>query len=587
MALQKTDVTIKIGGEAGQGVESSGAGFVKALSRGGLYVFGNSDYMSRIRGGYNFYQIRASNTPLLCHSDDLHLLLALNGEAIQEHKEEFVKGGGIIYDEDLKIDADSLRARGIQLFPLPLVKLAYESGADRIMANTAAIGAACGVTEYDFERIADVIRQNFGRKGEKVVEMNLKIAHNAYTLAKEKYAKNFKFKLSPIEGQPKRMILHGNQAICLGAIGGGCRFMSGYPMTPASTIIEFLSAKANQFGIVTKQTEDEISAILMAIGANHAGVRAMTATSGGGFSLMVEALGMAGCTETPLVVVEAQRAGPSTGLPTRTEQGDLEFVLRASQGEFPRIILAPGTIEQCFEAGWRAFNLAEKYQCPVIILTDLYLAGAVRTIEKDTLDYSKITLERGALLSEEALDKLNAPYQRHAITESGISPRAIPSHPKAVFMTTSDEHDENGHIIEDAQTRIKMMEKRMRKMELAVEEMQTPEVYGSKKAEITLIGWGSTYGALREAVDRLNEEGTQANMIHFVDLWPFPEERVTPLLKEAKYTVCVEGNYTGQLANIIRMSTGVTVDKRILKYDGRPFSSGNILSKLKEEVLHV
>jgi len=586
--LEKTDVTIKIGGEAGQGVESSSAGFVKALSRGGLYVFGNSDYMSRIRGGYNFYQIRAGNAPFYCHSDDLHLLLAFHGEAITQHKDEIVKGGAIIYDEELEIDTGSLTARGIQLFPLPLVKLAYESGANRIMANTAAIGAAVGVTEYEFERIEEVISQNFKRKGDKVVEMNVKIAREAYTLAKDKYAKDFKFKLSPIADQPKRMIIHGNHAICLGAIGGGCRFISGYPMTPATTIIEFLSEKGNQFGIVTKQTEDEISAILMAIGANHAGVRAMTATSGGGFSLMVEALGMAGATETPLVVVNAQRAGPSTGLPTRTEQADLEFVLRASQGEFPRIILAPGTIEQCFEAGWRAFNLAEKYQCPVIILTDLYQSATVRTIEKEAFDYSKITIERGALLSEEALDKLTAPYERHAITDSGISPRALPSHPKAVFMTTSDEHDEQGHPIEDAETRNKMMEKRMRKLELAVEEMRTPEVYGSKEAEITLIGWGSTYGALREAVDRLQEEGTDANFIHFVDIWPFPEERVTPLLKEAKYTVCVEGNYTGQLANIIRTYTGINVDKRLLRYDGRPFSAGYILSKIKDEVrLHV
>ncbi len=582
------DVTIKIGGEAGQGVESSGFGFVKALSRGGVFVFGNSDYMSRIRGGYNFYQIRASSEPLFCHADELHLLLALNDQAISEHKSELVKGGAVIYNEDLKFDADSLRAKGILLFPMPLVKLAYEAGADRIMANTAAIGAAVGVTEYDFERIADVIRENFKRKGEKVVENNLKLARQAYDIAKEKYAKSFKFKLNSISGAPKRMVLHGNQAICLGAIGGGCRFMAGYPMTPASTIIEYLSANGNQFGVLTKQTEDEISAILMTIGAAHAGVRSMTATSGGGFSLMVEALGMAGCTETPIVVVEAQRAGPSTGLPTRTEQGDLEFVLRASQGEFPRIILAPGNLEQCFEAGWRAFNLAEKYQCPVIVLTDLYQSAAVRTVELKAFDFTKIPIERGTLLDEAALDKLASDYKRHAITESGISPRAIPGHPKAVFMTTSDEHDEQGHIIEDAATRNKMMEKRMRKLDLAVEEMSAPQVYGSKKAEITLIGWGSTYGALRETVDRLNKEGMQANMLHFMDLWPFPEEKVTPLLKEAKYMVCVEGNYTGQLANMIRTYTGIQVDKRVLRYDGRPVSPKFILEHLKDEVrLHV
>jgi len=586
--LSKFDITIKIGGEAGQGVESSGFGFVKALSRGGVHVFGNSDYMSRIRGGYNFYQVRASSDPIGCHSDQLHLLLALNEQAIQEHKNEFVKGGGIIYNEDIEVDEASLAAKGILAFPMPLVKLAYEAGADRIMANTAAIGAAVGLLQYDFDRIAEVIAQNFKRKGEKAVQNNLNLARQAYDIAKEKYAKQFQFKISPVAKAPKRMVLHGNQAIALGAIGGGCRFISGYPMTPATSIMEYISAKANQFGIVVKQTEDEISAILMAIGANHAGVRAMTATSGGGFSLMVEALGMAGITETPLVLVEAQRSGPSTGLPTRTEQSDLEFVLHASQGEFPRIILTPGTVEQCFEAGWRAFNLAEKYQCPVIVMTDLYLSSLVHAIDKDKFDFSKITIERGALLSEEDLDKLTGEYHRHAITESGISPRAIPSHPKAVFMTTSDEHDEQGHPIEDGETRKKMMAKRMRKMELAVEEMRAPEVYGVKNAEVTLVGWGSTYGALRETVDKLNHDGLQANMVHFVDLWPFPEEKVTPILKEAKQTVCVEGNYTGQLAKIIRTYTGISIDRQVLRYDGRPISSGYILEQLKDKVgLHV
>ena len=581
-------MTIKIGGEAGQGVESSGAGFTKALARGGLHVLSNSDYMSRIRGGYNFYQIRVGSKPLYAFERNVHLLLAFNPEAVTQHAEELAPGAGIIYDEEFKIDT-SVTRKGVKLFPLPLVKIAYELGKDRIMANTAAIGATAGITGYDFARVQEVIEQNFRRKGKEVVDITLKLARTAYEMAVEKYAKDFEYKIRPIPQSPKWMMFHCNQAISMGAIAAGCRFMSGYPMTPATSIIEFLTAKANQFGIVTKQTEDEISAILMAIGASHAGVRAMTATSGGGFSLMVEALGMAGITETPLVIVNAQRSGPSTGLPTRTEQGDLEFVLHASQGEFPRIVLAPGTHEQSFEAGWRAFNLAEKYQCPVIILTDLYLSTLLQTLPLNAIDFNKVTIDRGELLSKEDMDRLTETYQRFAVTESGISPRAFPSHPKAVYMVTSDEHNEEGHIIEDSETRVNMMDKRMRKLELiAAQEMRPPEVYGAENADITLIGWGSTYGALRETVDRLNQNGTKANMFFFMDLWPMSEEKILPLLQAARYTVCFEGNYSGQFAGLLRRQIGFKVDKLITKYDGRPFSVDDILMRLKEEVkLHV
>ena len=581
------NMTIKIGGEAGQGVESSGAGFTKALAHGGLHVISNSDYMSRIRGGYNFYQIRLGSKPLYAFEKNVHLLLAFNPEAVTQHAEELAPGAGIIYDEEFKIDT-SLLQKGVKLFPLPLVKLAYELGKDRIMANTAAIGATAGVTGYDFARLQAVIEQNFRRKGKEVVDINLKLAKTAHDLAVEKYAEDFEYKIRLIPQSPQWMMFHCNQAVSIGAIAGGCRFISGYPMTPATSVIEYLTAKANQFGIVTKQTEDEISAILMAIGASHAGVRAMTSTSGGGFSLMVEALGMAGITETPLVIVEAQRTGPSTGLPTRTEQGDLDFVLHASQGEFPRIILAPGTHEQFFEAGWRAFNLAEKYQCPVIILTDLYLSTLLRTLPLNAVDFTKVKIDRGSVLTKEQLDRLTQTYKRHQFTDSGVSPRAFPGHPKAVYMTTSDEHNEEGHIIEDAETRIKMMDKRMGKLELAKEEMRLPEVYGAENAEITLIGWGSTYGALREAVDRLNANGTKANLFFFTDLWPMPEEKILSLLQVAKYTVCVEGNYTGQFAKLLRRQTGFKVDKLITKYDGRPFTVDDVLERLKEEAkIHV
>jgi 2-oxoglutarate ferredoxin oxidoreductase subunit alpha len=417
-----------------------------------------------------------------------------------------------------------------------------------------------------------------------VVTSNLNVARAAYDYAAQNFGASFPWKLHPIPGGP-RMVINGNQAIALGAIAGGVKFMSAYPMTPASSIIEYLSAQANRFGILTKQTEDELAAILQAIGAAHAGVRAMTATSGGGFCLMVEALGLAGMTETPVVIVLAQRGGPSTGLPTRTEQSDLEFVLHASHGEFPRIVLAPGTIEQCFAAGWRAFNLAEKYQTPVIIMTDLMQAFSQRTVEPSSFDLSAVHIDRGLLLGEQDLNALSGEYLRHRITPSGISPRATPGHPKAVYITTGDEHTEAGFITEDIAIRNAQMEKRMRKLAAAVNEIADPAIYGHVGASLTLLGWGSTYGAIREATDRLNAEGISTNFIHFFEIWPLPVERVSAILENCSYVVDIEVNYTGQLANVLREYTGFNVHKRILKYDGRPFSPEEIVSRVKNEVM--
>ncbi|TES91631.1 MAG: 2-oxoacid:acceptor oxidoreductase subunit alpha [Anaerolineales bacterium] len=577
--MSKNNMTIKIGGEAGQGVESSGAGFAKALARGGLHLFGLQDYMSRIRGGHNFFQIKVSDKPLHSHTDEIHLLLALQLETIDRHKHEIVEGGGIIYDEGLKVNAEELKKQKIKPIPVALVKIAKEAG-NKIMANTAALGATAGVTEYDFEQIANVIRDNFAKKGQPVVDANLEVARKAYDFTHERYAADFNYKLTPIDA-PVRMVINGNHALSIGAVMGGCRFMSAYPMTPATSIFEWMSTHAAQYGIVTKHAEDEISAICMAIGANHAGVRGMTATSGGGFSLMVESLGLAGMTETPLVIAEVQRVGPSTGMPTRTEQGDLFFMLHASQGEFPRIVLAPGTVEECFYAGWRAFNLAEKYQCPVIILSDTFLANSLRTIERSEFHFEDVVIDRGELLTEDMLDKLTNDYQRYSLTESGISPRAMPGHPNAVFIASSDEHSEDGHIEdEDPENRILMVEKRLRKMDQAVIEMRAPTLYGPKKADITFVGWGSTYGPVRVVVDQLKERGEKANFLHFTDIWPFPEEKVQPFLTSAKRLVDVESNSTGQFAKFLRTYTGRVVDQQILRFDGQPLSPDYILARI-------
>jgi 2-oxoglutarate ferredoxin oxidoreductase subunit alpha len=573
------DMSILIGGDAGQGVESSGAGLCQAFARGGLQVFAMQDYRSRIRGGHNFYQIRLSERPMYSHSNPVHLVLALTAETVPLHMDNIAEGGAVIYPERVKVDEKALKERGVQCFPMPLVAIAEEHG-NRIMTNTAALAAAAGVCGWPLSYLESVMRDNFQVKGPEVVESNLAVAKAAYGQAQERYAAAFSYKLKPLEAPP-RMLINGNQAISLGALAAGCRFMSAYPMTPATSIIEWLSALPRDLGVVTKHAEDEIAAVCMAIGASYAGARAMTATSGGGFSLMVEALGLAGMTEVPLVVVEAQRGGPSTGLPTRTEQGDLLFVINASQGEFPRVVLAPGTVEECFEAGWRAFNLAERYQCPVIILSDQFLASSMRSLEMGAIDFSTVSIDRGQFLSAEDLERPEDGDRRFAFTDSGISPRAAPGYPKAVYAASSDEHDENGHITEEITNRRRMMQKRMRKLAAAEEEMRPPKRYGPEQAELTLVCWGSSYGPCREAVDMLNSDGGSANLMHFADLWPFPEDESARMLKACRHTVAVEQNYTSQLARLIRMSTGLSVDQTINKYDGRPFSPEDIVAELR------
>jgi 2-oxoglutarate ferredoxin oxidoreductase subunit alpha len=461
--------------------------------------------------------------------------------------------------------------------PVPLVEIAKEHG-ERVMANTAALGAAAGVSEYAYERLADVIRRNFRRKGDDVVAANLRVARVAYLYAQERYAADFEWKLEEVPGAPQRAVMSGNQAFALGALAGGCRFTSAYPMTPATSIIEWMAKHEKKFGVVTKHAEDEIAAICMAIGANFVGVRAMTATSGGGFALMAEALGLAGMNEVPLVVFEAQRGGPSTGLPTRTEQSDLLFLINASQGEFPRVVLAPGTIEECFVAGWRAFNLAEVYQTPVIVVSDQLLAASLRTIEVDAIDFGQVTIDRGKLLSKADLDALDEPYLRHRFSEDGISPRAVPGHPKAVYATASDEHDEFGHILEDAGNRAQMMQKRMQKLETARRDIGPPSRYGPDEAPIILLGWGSTYGVLREAVNRLDGK---ARLVHFQDLWPFPVEAAREALEGGKVVV-VENNYTAQFKRLLQSETCIVVDHVITRYDGQPFSPEDVLAGLEE-----
>lgn len=577
------DMTIRIGGEAGHGVESSGAGFCKALARGGLHVFGLPDYYSRIRGGHNFYSVRVSDQPLYSHADPVHLLLALTEETITRHRDKIVEGGAIVYDSNV-VQRTGENSADFLFLPIPLSDVAKEKAGTVLARNTVALGVTAGLTGFDLEPMENVIRQNFARKGQAVVDGNLAAIKAGYQEGR-KHAADFPFKLERIPNAPPRMVLNGTQAFSLGALSGGCRFVAGYPMTPGSPVLHWMAAHSARYGVAIKHTEDEIAAINMAIGAAHMGARALVPTSGGGFALMVEALGLAGMTETPVVIYNAQRPGPSTGLPTRHEQGDMLFMLYASQGEFPRFLLAPGTHEECFVAGWRAFNLAEKYQTPALVLSDHYLAVAVRTLELDAFDFEAVEIDRGELLSEAELDVLDGGYLRYRITSSGVSPRAVPGHPRAVYVAAGNEHDESGSITEEAEMRAVQVEKRQRKLIGMADEMSGPLRHGPPEAEVTFVCWGSTYGPLREAVDRLNAERRgRANLLHFVDLWPFPVEAATAAFEQARRLVAVEVNATGQLATLIRANTGRAADGTILKYDGRAFTPEYIMARVTEEV---
>ncbi|MCJ7735808.1 MAG: 2-oxoacid:acceptor oxidoreductase subunit alpha, partial [Anaerolineae bacterium] len=455
-------------------------------------------------------------------------------------------------------------------------------GGREIMRNTVALGVVAGLLDFEPEYIAGVIRDNFTSKGQETVDANLRAAEAGVDVG-HSLAARFPFRAPVVPNAPHRLILNGNEAFALGALAGGCRFVSGYPMTPGSPVLQWFSGHAADYGVVTKHAEDEIAAINMAIGAAHAGARTLVPTSGGGFSLMVEGLGLAGITETPVVIYNAQRPGPATGLPTRHEQADLLFSIFASQGEFPRFVLTPGSIEEAFRIGWQAFNLAERHQTPAVVLGDHFLATTYRTVDMQALDFDTVSIDRGSLLSVDDLDTMEEPYLRYRITESGVSPRAIPGHPHAVYVAASNEHDERGAISESIANRVAQVDKRARKLIGMARDTPQPTGYGPRDGTTALICWGSTYGAVRETVDVLNRnEPGSARMVHFSSLCPFPTEATEQTLISAQQTVVVEMNSTGQLEKLLRMHTGFTPDGHIRKYDGRAFTPGNILAGLKE-----
>jgi len=582
-ATEPNDVSILIGGAAGQGVESGAAGLALAAARAGLHVFAHPDFRSRIRGGHNFNQVRLSHRRIYSHSQKADLLVALTPESVAAHADELAEGAGVVMPEGIELGDLGTTRPDLVPMRLPLMKIAKDEGS-RLMLNTGALAAAAAVVGVPLDAILGVITRNFSRKGADTVGSNLRVAEAAYTRAQHEYASTFPHRTNPPAVPEQLLLMNGNQAFALGALAGGCRFIAAYPMTPATTIIEWLAALPDEYGVVYKHTEDEIAAVCMAIGASFAGARAMTATSGGGFCLMVEAMGLAGMTEVPVVIVNAQRGGPSTGLPTRTEQSDLLFAIHAGQGEFPRIVLAPGTVEECFETGWRAFNLAEQYQCPVVVMTDTFLASSLMTVESSALDLSDVAIDRGQTLDGDGSEQRDGRYERFQVTESGVSPRAFPGDPGRVFRASSDEHDEVGHITEEAGNRVRMMQKRMRKLETARSEMRGPKLIGPADAEITLVCWGSTVGPCREAAALLTAGGTSAGVLAFGDLWPLPIEAVRDAMLGVRHAVVVEQNYTAQLAKLLRMEAGVDIRTAINRYDGRPFAPEEIVDAVLEEV---
>ncbi len=579
--MVENNISVLVGGEAGAGITRSGFLFAKACLRGGLHVFGTNDYQSLIRGGHNFYVVHVDIEEVYSQADTINLLLALNKETILLHKSELVPGGGIVYDgQEIALSDEELGSSDLKLYSIPLKEIVKKLNGELIMRNTVALGATIALLDYDLEILNGVITDAFKPR---VAELNVKAAKIGYQYAQKQYAGDFEYQLKKTSSAGKRkMFLTGNEAVGLGAVRAGCKFYAAYPMTPATPLLHFMAPLDREYTMIVIQAENEIAAINMVAGASFAGVRAMTATSGGGFCLMSEGLGMSGMTETPVVVMLAQRPGPSTGLPTYSGQGDLRFAIHASQGEFPRVVIAPGDVEECFYKTGEAFNLAEKFQIPAIIITDKYLAESHGTAEP--FDQSRIGIDRGLLLTEEVYVG-DEEYQRHRLTEGGVSPRAIPGMKRAIVRTNADEHNESGYTTEDPELTTKMNDKRFMKLNALMKELETYErvkLYGPEEADVTILGWGSTKGPIRESMKLLGKEGLKINYLQIIYLNPFPIAEVQEVLKKAKKAIVVENNKTSQLSSLIREYCLMKVDHKILQYNGRPFNPRELSQRIKE-----
>ncbi|MEA1992451.1 MAG: 2-oxoacid:acceptor oxidoreductase subunit alpha [Thermodesulfobacteriota bacterium] len=555
-------MNILIGGEAGQGLVTIGQLLGKALVRSGYFIGVTQGYQSRIRGGHNTFAIRVGVDEVNGPVEAVDLLVALDMNTVTLYRKDLLPGGLIVIDAALEIAGD-------RLLRVPFKELAKSR-----FSNIAALGVVGSLLGLDKGVMAKTLSDFFGRKHPKVMEENLRVLEAAFNWCSGQPATVHK--LPPIAKPAQRLMLNGNEAIALGSLSAGLKFFAFYPMTPSTSISLNLAGHARQMGLIVEQAEDEIAAINMAIGASFVGVPSMVATSGGGFALMVEGISLAAMTETPLVVVVAQRPGPATGLPTRTGQEDLELVLHAGHGEFPRAIFAPGTVEECFYLTRRALELAERYQGPIFLLTDQFLADSYRAVVL-------FDVENLAPVQVESEDTGLSPYLRFAITESGVSPRLFPGITEHLVVADSDEHTQDGHITEDLSVRKLMVEKRLKKGEGIRAGVIPPDMEGDGNPDLLLVSWGSSKGAVHESASRIRSNGEKVATLHFSQVWPLVPEQFMGHLQEAKQVICIEGNATGQLAGLIRRETGFEIKKKVLRYDGLPLTPESILRELNQQ----
>ena len=561
--------SVMIAGKAGDGVLFTGNVLAKILKMSGLEIVTYRDFPSNIRGEPTNYTIRASIKRIYGRADKLDILLAFDCEAILRHEKKMAKGGVVLCDGEDFIEIAPSVTNKVTHHKFLLKKLARENFGKEIFKNMIALGALSYILDLDFSIIKQIISVMFlEKKGKAVVQKNINAINLGFEEAKKIIEERYRHVLLR-KKEKNRLFLSGNEAIALGALAAGCRFFAAYPICPATEIWQWLAINLPQFNGIVIQTEDELAAVNMALGASYAGVRTMTSTSGPGASLMMEAFGLSGMAEIPIVVAHVQRTGPSTGMPTKTEQGDLNQWVYGSHGEFPRIILSPGTVEECFEFTIQAFNLAEKYQCPVILLTEQDYGQNLRTVKK--FDLSRVKIDRGKLLSQEELLKIKD-FKRYEFTKDGISPRAIPSQIGGIHMVEGNEHNERGYRNEDSENRVKMMEKRMKKLKSASRELIPPKVWGEKDGEIGVIGFGSTFGPIQEAIKQLKERGIKAKFLQLRTLWPFPTREVDQFVSKSREIFVVENNFTGQLNTLINSQVRPVIKlKSIRKYSSDSF----------------
>jgi 2-oxoglutarate ferredoxin oxidoreductase subunit alpha len=574
----KHTFAVAIGGAAGQGVATPGNIFARIFARRGLHLTAYNAYQSIIRGGHTFLTIRTGPEQVNSFGDKIDLLIPLNQDTMDRHLGLLGAGAAVIYNSDsIKPGAAS---EGVRLCPLPVAELTNNSR-NKLEQNTLAVAAGLSMMGIGFQPLAEVLTQQFKKKGDAVVSQNVGVARTAYDYATRNF-EPFPRPLPMTDNQ--RAVLTGNMALAMGGAAAGVKFYCAYPMSPSTGVLHWMATHARKAGIMVRQVEDEIGVVNMAIGAAHTGVRAMCATSGGGFALMTEGLGMSAMIETPVVVIDVQRAGPSTGVPTKTEQGDLWQMLGAGHGDYPRAIATPTDILDCFKIIPEMHNIADRFQCPGIVLTDLLLSEGTGSVDPADLDFNP-EINRGELITTP--NGANG-YKRYLYTESGVSPRAIPGVPGYAHTAATDEHQEDGVLISDEFTnpikRREMMEKRQRKVAGIEAAVKPPELMGPPGARVTLIGWGSTKGVIEEAVEMLNEEGITANQLQIRWMVPLHGERIVEILKDAKHTIIVENNYSGQFARYLRSETSFVPDGHIRKYDGEPFMPHHIVEAVKDQL---